>query len=68
MAQGPQARLRGRYFRQCCRGRCSLPSPKNKDGLHGSLRMVVELAILLKLIDKVSKCQWLTNCLVFSSV
>ena len=28
----------------------------------------VEIAILLKLIGKVSTCQWLTNCLVFSSV
>ena len=41
---------------------------KNKDGFHGSLRVVVEIAILLKLIDKVSLCQRRTNCLVLSSV
>jgi hypothetical protein len=33
-----------------------------------SLRVLVEIAIILILIGKVITCQWLTNCLVFSSV
>ena len=47
-------RRRRRGLEACCRGQCSLPLSKNKDGLHGSLRVVVEIAILLKLIDKVN--------------
>jgi len=34
---------------------------------YGSLLVLVDIAILLNRIGKVSKCQWLTNCLVFSS-
>ena len=45
-----------------------LPSTEDKGGSYGSLLVVVKIAILLKLIGKVSKCQWLTNCLVFSCV
>lgn len=34
---------------------------------YGSLLVLVDIAILLNQIGKLSKCQWLTYCLVFSS-
>jgi len=33
-----------------------------------AMLVFVEIAIFLKSIGKVNKCQWLTNCLEFSSV
>ena len=61
------ATLRRRYSHRSLRDRRFPFLTKGEGGSYRDLLVVVELAILLNRICEVSTCQWLTNCLVFSS-